>query len=138
MNIYLAGAINGCSDDEATGWREQFKSMMPGNGFLDPMDRDYRGNEDENVEAIVRGDMADILISDCVVAYCPRPSWGTGMELRFAHERGRKVCVIVPEGVPVSPWLRFHATELVAGLAEARIVVQRWRDDLEARQIGIA
>lgn len=138
MNIYLAGGINGLADDEAIGWREQFKSMLPGNRFFDPMDRDYRGKEDENVSEIVRGDMRDIILSDCVVAWCPSPSWGTAMEIRFAHEHGRRVCVVVPEGTPVSPWLRFHANEVVAGLAEAKRIVQSWRDHLELRQMGIA
>lgn len=125
MNIYLAGAINGKSDAECIGWREQYKSMLPGNRFLDPMDRDYRGREDENVEEIVRGDMIDIRLSDAVVAWCEAPSWGTAMEIRYAHQIGRRVVVIVPDG-PVSPWLRFHATEVVGSLAEAKEIVTGW------------
>jgi hypothetical protein len=50
---------------------------------LDPMDRDYRGKEDESVKDIVEGDKADIDWADAVIAYCPKPSVGTSMEVLY-------------------------------------------------------
>jgi len=43
MKIYLAGGINGLSDQECREWREKAKGLLPGHAILDPMDRDYRG-----------------------------------------------------------------------------------------------
>lgn len=112
MKIYLAGPINGQSDDDCVNWRNKFKSAMPQHEYLDPMDRDYRGKESENYKEIVEADKADILACDCIFAYCPFPSVGTSMELLFAWENNKTSFVIVPKDKPVSPWLRYHATML--------------------------
>lgn len=137
QTVYLAGGINGLSDDAAMGWRERMKELLPREiGALDPMSRDYRGKEDENVAEIVQGDLADIDKCEAVIAYCPRPSWGTAMEIHHVATVGktvrrvgisgdsvgigyRPVIVVVPEGIPVSPWLRHHATVVVHTLEEA-------------------
>ncbi len=109
---YLAGPINGCDDDEANGWRQGFMAELPEHEWLDPMVRDYRGREDDCVQEIVEGDMADIDTCDFVVAYCWQPSWGTAMELRYAFEKGKPIFAVVPKGMRVSPWLRYHAKVL--------------------------
>jgi hypothetical protein len=137
--VYLAGGINGLSDSDANDWRTQAKALIPREiGVIDPMSRDYRGKEDENVADIIKGDLADIATCEAVIAYCPRPSWGTAMEIHHVATEGkritskplgendsaqivgyRKVIVIVPEGTPVSPWLRHHADVVVTTLEEA-------------------
>jgi len=118
VKVYLAGPISGCSDREANCWRAEAIVLL-GGAVLDPMVRDYRGREDENVTAIVEGDKADIDACRAVIAYCPRPSVGTSMEVLYAYERLRPVYVVVPEGAPVSPWLRYHATAVVKTVGEA-------------------
>lgn len=119
--IYLAGPINGATDAEAHYWRDQLIRENPGFDFLDPMVRDYRGREDEAVEEIVNNDKADILSSDFVIAYCPKPSVGTSMEVYYAWEKlgPDRVLVVVPEGAPVSPWLRYHSAIVVQSTAAA-------------------
>ena len=43
LTIYLAGPINGCSDDECNNWRDSFIKKMDGDyEFRNPMMRDYR------------------------------------------------------------------------------------------------
>lgn len=117
--LYLCGAINGCSDSEAMGWRETVKRELAGTyQFLDPMRRDYRGREDESVAEIVAGDIADIDASDVILVAADRPSWGTAMECFYAFRSNKRV-VVVCGGPRVSPWLRYHSTKLVATLAEA-------------------
>lgn len=135
-SVYLAGGINGLSDSDANDWRAEAKRLLPREiGVLDPMSRDYRGKEAENVKAIVDGDLADINSCDAIVAYCPRASWGTAMEIHYASTTGkyvaagvgdkrvtlgmRLIVAIVPEGTPVSPWLRHHADVVVGTLQEA-------------------
>lgn len=111
MRVYLAGPINGTTDEEANGWRARVKEFLP--DVLDPMDRDYRGKEDESVTDIVEGDKRDINSADVVLAYCPQPSVGTSMEILHCWTIGKPCVVVVPEGSPCSPWLRYHATVVV-------------------------
>jgi nucleoside 2-deoxyribosyltransferase len=117
MKVYLCGGINGLSDADAKDWREEAKQLLAGHECVDPMRRDYRGREAENVEAIVQGDIDDIDECDIVLAMCPRPSWGTGMEIFYAHQCGKIVYIVVPD--PCSPWLMHHCTERFDSLAEA-------------------
>lgn len=139
--VYLAGGINGLSDADAADWRAEATERLAAHGIevLDPMARDYRGQEDANVDAIVEGDLADIDTSDAVIAYCPRPSWGTAMEIHYVATSGmwrpnatavanpmRNLVAVVPAGQPVSPWLRYHADAVVETLAEAVAVVTEW------------
>lgn len=122
MRVYLAGPINGCSDSEAIDWREETKRALPHVTFVDPMARDYRGREDEAVNEIVENDKADILSCDVVLAFCPRPSYGTAMEILFAYENYVPVIAVVPDG-PVSPWVRYHAAVL-RSLGEAHALLR--------------
>lgn len=123
--VYLAGPILGCSDAEAIDWREEAKRELVGLDFLDPMVRDYRGREAEAFAEIVEGDKDDIDTSDVMLAMCPRPSVGTSMEVLYAWQRAMPVVVVAPPGAPVSPWLRYHASEVVETLAEACRAVRR-------------
>ncbi len=128
--VYLCGPINGCTDDEATTWREKAKQLltpepggvwtMPGYDFLDPMRRDYRGQEGDCTAEIVDLDLIDVEDSDIIIACCPKPSAGTSMEMYEAHRYQRKpVVTVIPEGVAVSPWVRRHSTKIVKSIEEA-------------------
>lgn len=109
---YLAGPINGCTDDEANNWRDVAKARLGEENTLDPMRRDYRGQEnDPGIDKqIVHGDFVDILDSDVMLANCWQVSWGTAMEIFFAADQGKKVIAVLPEGGRISPWLSYHAT----------------------------
>jgi nucleoside 2-deoxyribosyltransferase len=117
--VYLAGPINGCTDDEAHGWRQSFVNSLPDLQFLDPMVRDYRGREDESVAEIVEGDKSNIEACDVFLAYCWQVSWGTAMEIFYAHALGKRVVLVVPEDARVSPWLRYHADAIVSTFVDA-------------------
>lgn len=115
---YLCGGINGLTDAEATDWRTVAKDLLS-TATLDPMRRDYRGKEDESVNEIVSGDLEDIKRADFILVNAARPSWGTAMEIVYAHkERAKKIYSVVPKP-PISPWLRFHSTEIFPSLEEA-------------------
>lgn len=114
--VYLGGPINGCTDEEAHGWREAVKPLLEAKGYeiLDPMVRDYRGREMEPGIAteIVENDKEDIRKSDILLMSCPKPSVGTSMEVLYgASFFGPKsvICVIPPGSTP-SPWLVYHST----------------------------
>lgn len=116
--IYLAGPIFEQTDEEARDWREYVKARYDG-PTLDPMRRDYRGREASPAvtEAIVAGDKLDIKRSDVLIANCPRPSYGTAIEIFYAHSIGVPVVAVMPAG-PVSPWVVHHATAIVHNLDE--------------------
>ena len=107
--IYLAGAINGCTDEECKDWREYVKTLWPGE-CRDPMVRDYRGREDDCFAEIIAGDEEDIAASDVVLVSADKPSWGTAMEIRLAKkEMAKPVVLVCPADMRISPWLRGHS-----------------------------
>lgn len=130
MKVYLCGGINGLSDGECNDWRSEAKATLHAEA-IDPMRRDYRGQEDESVDAIVLGDLHDIRQCDAILVNATRPSWGTAMELVYAHQQGTrkrpgvggKLIVAFVGGARVSPWLRFHSSHVVETLAEAVAII---------------
>lgn len=121
--VYLAGAIHGCSDWEASGWRAEAKRWLCDYTICDPMERDYRGREDENVDAVVLGDKHDVLHSQFLLAMALRPSWGTAMEIHAAWGGKVPVYTVVHEGISVSPWLRFHSKAIYPTLRDACLAI---------------
>jgi nucleoside 2-deoxyribosyltransferase len=117
VKVYLSGPINGCTDEEAKGWRERAKRLLPGIETLDPMRRDYRGREQGNVPVIVAEDKRDIDECDVLLVNAMRPSWGTAMEVMLGYERGKRV-VAFREDTRPSPWLEWHC-DLKCSLEEA-------------------
>lgn len=106
QTIYLAGPVNGCTDEEARGWRELAMRELRGlYHFRDPMARDYRGRERHNVTAIVAGDEADIDAADVLLVSAERPTWGTAMEVRDAFRWKGKHVVAFGAGRDPSPWV---------------------------------
>jgi nucleoside 2-deoxyribosyltransferase len=105
--LYLAGPINGCTDDEAINWRDVVKNEIGEANCIDPMRRDFRGIEGEHYESIVLGDKDDICQSRLVLANCWQPSVGTSMEIMYAYTKGKPVIAVCPLGKP-SPWITYH------------------------------
>jgi nucleoside 2-deoxyribosyltransferase len=123
--IYLAGPIHGCSDVECVTWRREVKELLPEFEFLDPMDKDYRGRENENVNEIVEGDKSEILRANILLAYCWQKSWGTAMEIMYA--RGHRTYVVVVGRNNLSPWVRYYADKICHSLGEAcDFIREKW------------
>ena len=117
MKIYLAGPINGCTDEQANGWRSQVKALHP--DCLDPMARDYRGKEAENVGTIVEGDKRDIDECDAMIVYFEKPSVGTSMEVLYGWENKKPIALVNVSNRPLSPWLKYHSSYICRDIAEA-------------------
>jgi hypothetical protein len=123
--VYLAGPINGCTDEEAKGWRDRIKAALAGEvAFDDPMDRDYRGKERGNEAEIVERDLVQVLDCDLIVANCWKPSWGTAMEIAEKTMAGGRVLVI-HSSEAISPWLDYYASVVVWDEAEAIVAIRR-------------
>jgi nucleoside 2-deoxyribosyltransferase len=126
--VYLAGAINGCTDAQAKDWRARVTEAVRGSyAVLDPMARDYRGAEDQNVAAIVSGDYADIAVCDVFLAMAMAPSWGTAMEIHHAFGIGKRV-ILIADG-RISPWLRYHSHAIARTVDAAVELLQGQRVD---------
>jgi nucleoside 2-deoxyribosyltransferase len=124
MKVYLCGPINGCTDAEAKDWREMVKTRL--SDTLDPMRRDYRRFEDSYYERIVEEDLDDIKESDVLLVNCSGPSWGTAMEIFFAHQHDIPVVVVHPPGMKISPWLRYHSTKFFNSFDGAIKQIEDW------------
>lgn len=121
--VYLAGPINGKSDDECMGWRNAAANTLRsfGHEVLDPMSRDYRGKEDVNAEDIVCWDKEQIESCDIVLVNANAPSWGTAMELVYGISFGKHVVAFATHtnSPRISPWLRCHTHEIYQSLSHA-------------------
>jgi nucleoside 2-deoxyribosyltransferase len=124
--IYLCGPIQNRTDAQCVTWRETIKEHWPGVS-LDPLRRDYRGREMENVAKLVRDDLDDIRRCDILLVYFDAPSVGTSMEIFFAHHilRIPVVTIDVHGRGRESPWLVRHTDVLVSTLPEALEVLKQ-------------
>lgn len=107
--VYLAGPIFQQSDVICNDWRAKFKAC-PLFDWLDPMRRDFRGKEDSAYEEIVEGDKEDIDQCEALVAKVEPVGAGTSMEILWAWLNHTPVIAIT--GGKVSPWVRYHATDV--------------------------
>ena len=121
MKVYLSGPVNGCTDDEAKGWREQAKEWLPDCEVFDPMIRDYRGRELEPgiTQEIVEGDKGDIRGIDVNLRMYDKPSEGSAQEWLFSWDQGKRNVLVDITGRPLSPWAKYHAHHIFQALREA-------------------
>ncbi len=63
----------------------------------------------EGMIDMVENDKADIDASDVVLVSFVKPSLGTSMEVLYAWERGKKVILVAPQRMVISPWLVYHS-----------------------------
>lgn len=118
MKVYLAGPIAGRTDEDCISWRAKATKLLGGQ-TLDPMTRDYRGREDQNVKEIVELDKADVLASSHVLVWFDVPSVGTSMEVLYAWEHSIPVIIVCSPEVRISPWLTYHSVAIVHSLEVA-------------------
>lgn len=125
LKPYLAGAITGCTDEEAMEWRRDMLAVFP--RALDPLRRDYRGKVAENLSEIVELDKRDIRASDCLLVRWTndKPSTGTSMEIIYAWTLGYPVILWIDRHEQVLPWIRYHSTIVVHDRESAIAAVKR-------------
>lgn len=104
--VYLAG------HHMADEYRANASEFLRKRGYavIDPMrdEHDYRGIEGDNVEKIVRGDLADVVESDIVLSNFSQNSVGTSMETWFAASIRRPVISFVEsDEYRISPWAHY-------------------------------
>jgi nucleoside 2-deoxyribosyltransferase len=126
MRVYLCGPMAGCTDAEAGEWRDAATKHLNGFGLttLNPMDRRYRyyeyGDDPESVlPDLVEEDKIDIEMSDVVLCNFTKSSTGTAMELILAWMQNKRVVVVNPNGLQLSPWVYYHSHRIFDSMHEA-------------------
>ena len=141
--IYLAGPIAGCTQEEATEWRDDVQKSLP-HGIIgisplrcEPLKEGMRFTEDGATEkmwsdprAIATKNWLDTESCDLVLAYLPkelndrRPSYGTTIEIGWAIGL-RKPLIVVSDDVQYMehPLIRCNASWRLDNLPDAVEVI---------------
>ena len=140
--VYLAGPILGCDVAEANDWREKFRqrlaaSMISGISPLrcePPPDERYAASYSDpkfgTARAIAAKNRFDVQAATMVLAYLPkalndrRPSYGTIVEIAWAHAAGKPVLVVTDDpAIRDHPLINACAGWLLETLDEAHEVI---------------
>jgi len=123
VKIYLAGPIHGRTDLECKHWRSVARSYIEcaGHEVLDPMDRDYRGFEEQHATDLVDKDKREIESADAVLVNANRPGWGTAMEVLYGKYMGKRVVAFATHtnAPSLSPWLQCHTNGVFDSIEHA-------------------
>ena len=130
--IFVSGPILGMETEQS--YRDVVREICVRCDYevIDPWKREKAlndGTEDgwwNNVPVadFVRRDLEDIEKCDVLVAYLPRLSAGTCMELFYAKLRGKKTICICEIENP-SPWLTVHSDLLLKKIGELEKALKR-------------
>jgi nucleoside 2-deoxyribosyltransferase len=114
--VFVSGPIQGMEKEQS--YRDAIRKICVRCGYevVDPWEREkimYRGTEEgwwDRVPAadFIRRDLEDIEVCDVLVAYFPRLSAGTCMELFYAKLKGKRTVCICEIRNP-SPWIIVHS-----------------------------
>lgn len=123
--VFIAGPILGMESEQ--DYRVEIGKICVQLGYetIDPWLREkmvYKGDEPcwwtgVPAEGFVERDLADIEKCDVLIAYLPRLSAGTCMELFYAKRRGKKV-VVVSGMECLSPWIVVHSDKILQSIEE--------------------
>jgi len=124
IRIYLAGRAF------ETSYRKQVKReygrkfelidpMIENGVFVDTKNMKINHNG-ATVESIVENDKYLIRTSDILVAYINQYTAGTCMEILYAYQQNKPVCLIVTPGKDFENdiWLSYHSTKIFFGINE--------------------
>jgi hypothetical protein len=126
--VYLAGAIEGLTYEEMTGWRNYVTEslILEGIDTLDPTRRiSYHDQKDKSYAAarVVKHDFQDIHYSSVIFAdlrnSTPGRKWGTVCELAHGHTKNKIIIVVTDEEQFKHPFIEFYATEIHHNLDDA-------------------
>ena len=116
--IYLSGRYQGCTSEEANGWRDKAKKLLGEKNVVIPHKVcNYKGMTNKECQDLVHQDIKQLFACDGLLLNAWSPGWGSGCELNEAYNMYKDICVVATGDV--SPWLRVHASHLVSTVEEA-------------------
>jgi len=129
--VFISGPIQGMEEKQA--YRDKIRSLLIKYGYLpiDPWQREkvlYRASDegrwkDALSRDFIKRDLEDIDKCDVLVAYLPKLSAGTCMELFYAKLKDKKTIVVCKLKNP-SPWIIEHADIMVKNFKEFEEVLK--------------
>jgi nucleoside 2-deoxyribosyltransferase len=130
---YIAGPIQGMEENQS--YRETLRRILTANGYevSDPWERErtvYSSTgpawwKNVPVEGFIRRDLENIEKCDLFVAYLPRLSAGSCMELFYAKNKGKRTMVICQMERP-SPWIVAHSDLLFKNVDEFKGALKKF------------
>lgn len=126
--VYLAGAMEGLTYEQMTGWRKEATQKLALHSIetLDPTRRvSYHDQKDTRYAAarVVKHDLQDIHFSSVILAdlrnSTPGRKWGTVCELAHGHTKNKIMIVITDPDQFKHPFIEFYATEIHHSLDDA-------------------
>jgi len=125
--VFISGPIQGMETKQS--YRKVIRKICVQCGYeiLDPWEREkiiYKGSEFgwwKKVPAadFIKRDLEDIERCDVLVAYIPKLSAGTCMELFYAKQKGKKTICICKIKNP-SPWILTHSDIIIKKIEELK------------------
>ena len=122
---FISGPIQGVESEQA--YRDAISKICVRCGYevVDPWQREkvmYRGTEAGWWNRVpsadfIRRDLEDIEKCDMLIAYFPRLSAGTCMELFYAKLKGKRTICICEIENP-SPWITVHSDAIIKKIEE--------------------
>jgi nucleoside 2-deoxyribosyltransferase len=123
--VFISGPIQGVESEQA--YRDAIREICARRGYevVDPWQREkvmYRGTDVgwwNRVPAadFIRRDLEDIEKCDVLIAYFPRLSAGTCMELFYAKLKGKRT-ICISEIENPSPWITIHSDVIIKKIEE--------------------
>ena len=139
--VFISGPIQGMEHDQS--YRDRIREILVRCGYepVDPWEREkviYSAKAEvkdgwwRNVPHpdFIRRDLEDIENCDLLVAYLPRLSAGTCMELFYAKMKGKKTITICEIDDP-SPWIVAHSDVMLRSLEELEAFLKKSKKNLE-------
>jgi nucleoside 2-deoxyribosyltransferase len=125
LKAFVSGPIQGMETKQS--YRKRISEICIRFGYepVDPWQREkiiYKGTEHEwwekvPAEDFVKRDLEDIEKCNVLIAYMPRLSAGTCMELFYAKMKGKKTICICSLKNP-SPWIIVHSDIIIKKIRE--------------------
>lgn len=121
LAVYLSGAVNGITWQQATDWRNHAVEVLESAGYtvINPLRE--RAATEVTSRDIVNRDLRDITCSDIVLVemdHAGIPYIGTAMEIRYAWEREKEI-ILWGMANHSSHWLAYHASRWFDTLDDA-------------------
>ena len=132
MKVFISGPIQGMETQQS--YRTAIQQICARCGFetIDPWEREkilYRETQAEwwnkvPAASFIRRDLEDVQKCDLLVAYLPKLSAGTCMELFYAKiKEKRTICICTIENP--SPWITFHSDVMLKSIRELEPVLKQ-------------